>query len=317
MNSNGWSSADRRALGARGVMLAATVLIAAIVFGALAAQTVGASERHLCGPGSQQRNCGQVAARVFVRAAVDSRVRSAAQSSADRRRAAARARERAARAHLILAGHIPPPGRMTREEVEVFLKAYKREHPDWHVSAGDYLMISGRLEQGIIVAVKPHDMQEPEWIRRSGVALNVLSLIPAGRMVSVAKGLSSRLARVAAGGLPELRAEAQEAVARAVAMVGPGRGAAYGSRVHHALKLQILGSPNLRGEISFLRGQQVKHGRRGSIRLDIVAYSGGRPVAIFDLKTGGARLTASRIRQIQEHIPPNMRSASIEELRIG
>lgn len=38
--------------------------------------------------------------------------------------------------------------------------------------------------------------------------------------------------------------------------------------------------------------------------------------AIFDLKTGKTGLTAARIRQIQRHIPANMRNIPIEELRI-
>lgn len=60
----------------------------------------------------------------------------------------------------------------------------------------------------------------------------------------------------------------------------------------------------------------MRHGTQGSSRLDIVAYSKDLPAAIFDLKTGSARLTAARIRQIQRHIPANMRKVPIEELRI-
>ncbi|CAN5275661.1 hypothetical protein BH20ACT16_BH20ACT16_04360 [soil metagenome] len=262
----------------------AVILIAATA-SSVAADTVFASDAHSCSLPSEQRCTEQPGRGEFFRRASGGRVPSA--SSWDSRKMLA---ERSARAYLIHAGHIPPPGRMTRKEVDVFLRAYKREHPYWSVSAGQYLQIAGRLEQGYIVAIKPSDMPEPEWIRRSGVALNVLSFIPITRMASIAKSLSSRLARVAAGGLPELRAEAQEAVARAVAVVGPGSGAAYGSRAHGALRLQILGSPNLRGEVSFLNRREVKFGTPGSIRLDIVAYSGRLPAAIFDLKTGSARL---------------------------
>jgi len=289
------------------------VIVALIAFSALPAQAATTGEAEAC-RGAAQQGCEQAAARRAL--APGSRIRSAAVSTAARRSAATQARERAARRKLIQAGHIPPPGRMTRQEVFDYLKAYQREHPYEHWSIGTYLQIAGRLEQGYIVTVKPSDMQEPEWIRRSGVALNVLSWIPVGRMGSVVKGLASRLARVAAGGLGALRAEAHEAVARAVAMVGPGSGAVYGTRVHSALRLQIRGSPNLRAEVSYLNGQQVRYATRGSVRLDIVAYSKGNPVAIFDLKTGTARLTAARIRQIQSHLPPSMRNVTIEELRI-
>jgi hypothetical protein len=42
---------------------------------------------------------------------------------------------------------------------------------------------------------------------------------------------------------------------------------------------------------------------------------GGRPVGIFDLKTGGARLTASRIAQIRSQLPSSLRNLPVEELR--
>lgn len=303
-------AADRGPVLRRVMGLAAIVLVVSGL-SALAAPTVGASETRGGGAsGGLRWEQGTLARGAFAGIA-----QAAQASKRDRLKALARARERAARWELIRAGHIPPPGRMTRHEVAVYLEAYQREH-NIVLSPLRYLSIAGRLEQGIIVTVKPHEMQAPEWIRRSGVALNVLSLIPAARMGSVAKSLSSRLAQVAAGGLPELRAEAQQAVARAVAMIGPGRGAVYGTRVHHALRLQIKGSPNLRGEVSFRNGLEVRSGLKGSVRLDIIAYSKGRPAAIFDLKTGSARLTAARIVQIQRHIPRDWQ-VPIEELRIG
>ena len=60
----------------------------------------------------------------------------------------------------------------------------------------------------------------------------------------------------------------------------------------------------------------MRSGTKGSVRLDIVAYSEGRPAAIFDLKTGNAKLTATRIVQIQQHIPRDWQ-VPIEELRVG
>jgi hypothetical protein len=305
---SGESSVDRGVV-LRRVMGLAVLVLVALGLSAPAAQSVRASEAG-AGGAAPRSEPGALARGAFAGAA-----RAAQAPNSDRLKAAAQARERAARRQLIEAGHIPPPGRMTREEIQVYLDAYQREH-NIHFGYRQWAGIAGRLEYGHIEATKPADMREPEWIRRSGIALNVLSLIPAGRMASVAKGLASRLAVVAAGGLPELRAEAQQAVARAVAMIGPGSGAVYGTRVHYALHLQIRGSPNLRGEVSFLNRREVRSGTKGSVRLDIVAYSEGRPAAIFDLKTGNAKLTATRIVQIQQHIPRDWQ-VPIEELRVG
>jgi RHS repeat-associated protein len=122
-------------------------------------------------------------------------------------------------------------------------------------------------------------------------------------------------AKVGTSGLQGARSEAQAAVDRAIANVGPGRGPAYGSRAHAALRREADASPNLRGEVSFLGGQEVAAGTRGSIRIDLLAMQGGRPTAIFDLKTGGARLTTSRISGIRSQLPPSLRNLPIEEIR--
>lgn len=277
----------------------------------------GRTRAGAAGQGASRRRLA-VRGRAAARVASRSRLRTTAPSSRlareRSRREERRARERAARAELIRAGHIPPPGKMTAREVEIFLDAYEREH-NKIFSAQDRLLIGGRLRQGEIVAVKPSDMKEPEWARRAEQALNVLSLIPVGRGAKVAKSLARRAATVGVRNVAALRAEAQEAAARAVAQVGPGKGSSYGSRVHGALARQIAGSPNLKSEISYLKGREVPYGTKGSIRLDVVAIKKGRAAAIYDLKTGSARLTSRGIGQIQKNVPPHMRNLPIEELR--
>jgi len=219
-----------------------------------------------------------------------------------------------AREALIRAGHIPPPGPMTAEEAERFLHNYERAH---HMifPAGDFLQIANRLRQGVSIDIKPEDMAEPEWARRSEMAMNALALLPAGRVFKLGRYLSERLARVGVRSAAELDQEAAQAVARAVAQVGEGRGAVYGTRLHSALRVQADASPNLRSEVSYLNRREVEYGTKGSVRLDIIGYKDGKPAVIYDLKSGSAKLTAARIARIRAELPPAMRDLPIEELR--
>jgi hypothetical protein len=41
----------------------------------------------------------------------------------------------------------------------------------------------------------------------------------------------------------------------------------------------------------------------GGVRLDVVEGNLMRPIAVYDLKTGAARLTPSRIAEIRMHLP--------------
>lgn len=94
------------------------------------------------------------------------------------------------------------------------------------------------------------------------------------------------------------------AATRARNTVGSGSGGAYGTRVHTAFEAEVLGlNRGLSTEISYLNGGIVTRGTSGSVRLDVVNGPLNAPVSIFDLKTGGAMLTPSRIQQIQSHVP--------------
>ncbi|WP_428263333.1 hypothetical protein [Haliangium sp.] len=107
------------------------------------------------------------------------------------------------------------------------------------------------------------------------------------------------------------------AAARARKAVGPGRGHVHGTRVHTAFKAEVdaLGKSNLRTEVSYLGGELVKYGKKGSVRLDVVEGPLNAPTAVFDLKTGGARLTPQRVEQIRRHLPKGSRDIPVLEIR--
>ena len=107
----------------------------------------------------------------------------------------------------------------------------------------------------------------------------------------------------------------REAVRRADASVAPGRGPTHGTRVHAALEAEIkaLNRPDLLAKISFKDGVVVPRGTPGSIRLDVVEVSSsGKVITVWDLKTGGAKLSIKRIGEIQQHLP---NQAPVHEIR--
>jgi hypothetical protein len=70
-------------------------------------------------------------------------------------------------------------------------------------------------------------------------------------------------------------------------------------------------------EVSYLNGNIVRRGTLGSIRVDVV-YGPSRetPMAIYDLKTGQAKLTSKRVAEIRRHLPPGYQDIPIIEIRI-
>jgi RHS repeat-associated protein len=130
---------------------------------------------------------------------------------------------------------------------------------------------------------------------------------------SLLMGLSGRWAKAfnlstaSVRSLPEIAdvGEMLEAAAkRAAAKVGEGSGHVHGTRVHTAFKEEVkaLGNSDIRAEVSFLGKAQVQYGTAGSVRPDVVLFSNGRPVAVFELKTGGATLGEARIQDIHKHV---------------
>ncbi|NEU12076.1 hypothetical protein G3T14_08020 [Methylobacterium sp. BTF04] len=96
-----------------------------------------------------------------------------------------------------------------------------------------------------------------------------------------------------------------------VANVGPGMGPVCGTSIpSEAAKLirnYDLPGIGLRGvEQSFSLGDLVRYGLDGSIRTDAILRDGrtiAAPVlAVFDIKTGGAKLTPERADEIRMHL---------------
>ncbi|WP_428268581.1 hypothetical protein [Haliangium sp.] len=107
------------------------------------------------------------------------------------------------------------------------------------------------------------------------------------------------------------------AAARARRAVGPGRGPVHGTRVHTAFKAEVdaLGKSSLRTEVSYLNGIPVGYGKKGAVRLDVVEGPLKAPTAVFDLKTGSAKLTSARIREIRRHLPEESSNIPVVEIR--
>lgn len=108
----------------------------------------------------------------------------------------------------------------------------------------------------------------------------------------------------------------EKAASRALRSVGRGKGPLHGTKVHTAFKREVAGlGKALKAEVSYKGGRRVSYGTRGSIRVDVVEGPIDRPVAIYDLKTGGAKLTPGRIKQIRSHLPEQCRDIPIVEIR--
>lgn len=98
----------------------------------------------------------------------------------------------------------------------------------------------------------------------------------------------------------------EELAREAARIVGPGKGGAHGSRIHHALTQLIKAEQEKNGENSRFHGMRVeisydpatggeiRYGTPGSMRIDIIQEYDDR-VYIYELKTGGAALKEPRI----------------------
>jgi RHS repeat-associated protein len=120
-------------------------------------------------------------------------------------------------------------------------------------------------------------------------------------IVGVGQGIKAGLSRESTQQtLQRLANEADAAV--------PGQGPVAGTRKHTRFGdlVRNLGRTDLNVERSYLNGLVARRGTRGSIRLDVVEGPLNNPIAVYDLKTGSATLSPSRIQQIQSHLPnPN------------
>ena len=155
----------------------------------------------------------------------------------------------------------------------------------------------------------------------AGIAL---PLVSGGTLMAITKGAGKRvvgevledsaergtreiLQELADRALREVRQEAAEEAgikAAEVTLKGP----VAGTRIHTRFRELVdeLNNLRLKAEVSYRGGQFTRWGRRGSVRLDVVEYAdeNNKVVeAVYDLKTGAARLSKSRIRTILNHLP--------------
>lgn len=95
----------------------------------------------------------------------------------------------------------------------------------------------------------------------------------------------------------------------------PGQGTVSGTLKHTEFANQVkeLNNPLLQTEVTYRNGNIVRYGTKGGVRLDVVEYnSDGTIKAVYDLKTGKAGLTDSRIKNIQNNLP---NKAGVFEIR--
>jgi hypothetical protein len=102
-------------------------------------------------------------------------------------------------------------------------------------------------------------------------------------------------------------------------LLGPGSGPIFGIHAHleFAKRVRALNIPGIRTEgveQSFDLGDVVRYGLEGSVRTDVVLRDrSGIPIAVYDLKTGNAKLTPSRVREIRDAV--GRRDIPVIELR--
>ena len=155
----------------------------------------------------------------------------------------------------------------------------------------------------------------------AGIAL---PLVSGGTLMAITEGAGKRvvgevledsaerrtreiLQELADRALREVRQEAAEEAgikAAEVTLKGP----VAGTRIHARFRefVEDLGDPRLRTEVSYLEGDVTWWGKRDSVRLDVVEYAdeyNEAVEAVYDLKTGAARLSKSRIRTTLNHLP--------------
>jgi RHS repeat-associated protein len=162
-----------------------------------------------------------------------------------------------------------------------------------------------------------HDSEQQRMVQSNPEMFRTLAIV-VGLATGMAAAIPAPEAAAAAGSEAATEDVLTGLADEAVDAVGPGQGPAYGTRVHaeFASRVDALG-PNsgLATEVSYLNGQVVPYGTKGSVRLDVVAGETGRPVAVYDLKTGAAELTPARIQQIRQNLPQGCQNVPIQEIR--
>lgn len=99
-----------------------------------------------------------------------------------------------------------------------------------------------------------------------------------------------------------------ETLARIHALAGNGSGPWYGTRIHvlfaNDVVLQNLPGIGSTGvEESFSLGDIARYGEDGTVRVDVfMTDDTGKIIAVWDVKTGGARLTGARVSELRAEV---------------
>ena len=126
----------------------------------------------------------------------------------------------------------------------------------------------------------------------------VSALTPASVVASEVTTLATE-AEAAASTAQKLQAVADDAVAT----VGEGSGAVHGTKVHTEFGNNASKIEGVTKEVSYKDGIEVKYGTKGSVRADAVEGPVDKPTAVYDLKTGNAKLTKANIAKYEKHLP--------------
>lgn len=87
-----------------------------------------------------------------------------------------------------------------------------------------------------------------------------------------------------------------------------GSGTVPGTLKHTEFSKMIkeMNNPLLKTELTYKNGVIVPYGTKGGVRLDAVEFNAdGTIKSVFDLKTGKAGLSLTRIQEILNHLPNN------------
>ena len=176
--------------------------------------------------------------------------------------------------------------------------------------AGAAGILDAEVNQKLLAGVDPRVAQIAATMRAfqaSGTAYDASELMyEAALAAAPLKGMFS--ARTALTFEEELAASAKQALTK----VGPGKGPVYGTKLHTEFG-NINKAKGLVKEQSYLNGEPVKYGTKGSIRVDAIKDTAENPGAVGDLKPAGT-LTQQRIDEIRSHLPVGSQDIDIFEV---
>ena len=89
------------------------------------------------------------------------------------------------------------------------------------------------------------------------------------------------------------------------AVEGKGHVAGTHKHTYFASEVRSWGDSRIGVEVSYLGGEEVKYGKPGSIRFDIILYADDDhmiPIFAWDFKTGSATLPSTRIEKMLKEL---------------